>query len=254
LQVQITPEGDTARVTVDAVNDDKTFQNFLQTRATVVDPTNAQSELALPQVAPGRYEGRLPTAAEGAYFVNVVQLGADGGLQAGRPTGFVIPYSPEYRDLRANPELLGQLAHESGGSVLGGAGGIFSLDQTVSGQPRELWPWLLALAALLFIFDVAARRLRLGWMDAERAWAYVLDHWLGRAQRVAAPAAAKLLAAKRRISIEAGGLAAERRAESARGTPAAGATAVAATPQPRSSSALGARLLDAKKRATPGEG
>ena len=86
----------------------------------------------------------------------------------------------------------------------------------MDGQPRELWPWLMVLAALLFIFDVAARRLRLGWMDAERAWAYVLDNWLGRARLAAAPAAARLLAAKGRISIEGGGLAAGRRGAAAR--------------------------------------
>ncbi len=80
----------------------------------------------------------------------------------------MIPYSAEYRDLRANPELLGQVARESGGAVLADPRGVFALDRVVSGQPRELWPWLLALASLLFVFDVAARRLRLGWMDARR--------------------------------------------------------------------------------------
>ncbi len=27
-------------------------------------------------------------------------------------------------------------------------GGIFTLEQAVAGNPRELWPWLYALAAL----------------------------------------------------------------------------------------------------------
>ena len=259
LQVQITPEGTTARITVDAVTDDKTYQNFLETRATVVDPTNAQSQLALPQVAPGRYEGRVPITTEGAYFVNVVQTDPDqvaGGasLQGSRPAGFVIPYSPEYRDLRANPELLSQLARETGGRVLAEPRGVFTLEQAAMGQPRELWPWLLTLAALLFVFDVAARRLRLGWMDAERAWAYVEERWLGRAQRAAAPVAAKLLAAKGRISLEGAGFAGGGRVDDARGGPAAvGSTTAAAASRTQSSSALGARLLDAKKRAAPRE-
>ncbi len=252
LQVQITPEGSTARVTVDAISDDKTYQNFLSTSATVVDPSNTQSQIPLPQVAPGRYEGRLPITTEGAYFLNIVQTSPDGTLQAGRPAGFVIPYSAEYRDLRANPELLGQIARETGGKILAEPRDIFIREQTVSGQPRELWPPLLVLAALLFLFDVAARRLRLGWMDAERAWAHVLDNWLGRARRAAAPAAAKLLAAKSRISIEAAGFADGRRGEAARASPsAAGSAQAVGEAQPRSSSVLGARLLDAKKRAAP---
>jgi hypothetical protein len=104
---------------------------------------------------------------------------------------------------------------------------------------------------LLFVFDVAARRLRLGWMDAERAWAYVLDHWLGRARLAAAPAAARLLAAKGRISIEGGGLAAGRRGAAARNGPAAAGATAAASSRTASSTALGARLLDAKRRAGP---
>jgi Ca-activated chloride channel homolog len=256
LQVEISTEGNTARVTVDSVTDDKTYQNFLQTRATVVDPTNSQSELALPQTAPGRYEAHLPLTGEGAYFLNIIQTGSGedpnaAPIQANRPAGFVIPYSPEYRDLRSNPELLGRLASQTNGRVLGDARDVFTLDQAVTGQPRELWPWLFVLAALLFVFDVAARRLRLGWMDAERAWAFVLDHWLGRAQRAAAPAAAKLLAAKSRISIETSSQALRQGGADPRGGRADAGAVVAA--RSRSSSALGARLLDAKKRATPGE-
>src|SRR5205814_1013312 len=111
----------------------------------------------------------------------------------------------------------------------GDAKAVFDRDRRVEGQPRELWPWLMALAALLFVFDVAARRLRLGWMDAERAWAYLLDNWLGRARLAAAPAAARLLAAKGRISIEGGGLAAGRRGAAARNGPAAAGAAAAAS-------------------------
>jgi hypothetical protein len=251
LQVQITPEGSTARVTVDSVSDDKAYQNFLKTSATVVDPSNAQSQITLPQVAPGRYETRIPIGSEGAYFLNIMQSDANGAVVGARPAGFVIPYSQEYRDLRANPDLLGQLAGLTGGRVVEDPKSVFDRDRRVDGQPRELWPWLMGLAVLLFIFDVAARRLRLGWMDAERAWSYVLDTWLGRARLAAAPAAARLLAAKGRISIEGGGLAAGRRGAAARDGAAAASAAVAGSSRTASSSALGARLLDAKKRAGP---
>ena len=251
LQVQITPEGSTARVTVDSVSDDKTYQNFLKTSATVVDPSNAQSQITLPQIAPGRYEAQIPIGHDGAYFLNIMQSDANGAIVGARPAGFVIPYSQEYRDLRANPDLLGQLAGLTNGRVVEDPKSVFDRERRVDGQPRELWPWLMTLALLLFIFDVAARRLRLGWMDAERAWAYVLDTWLGRARLVAAPAAARLLAAKGRISIEGSGLAASRRGATARDGAAPASAAAAGSSRTASSSALGARLLDAKRRAGP---
>jgi uncharacterized membrane protein len=252
LQVQITPEGSMARITVDSVADDKTYQNFLRTSATLVDPSNAQSQVSLPQIGPGRYETRVPIGTEGAYFLNIMQSDQSGNVVGSRPAGFVIPYSTEYRDLRANPELLGQLAAATGGQVVGEVKSVFERDRRVDGQPRELWPWLMVLAALLFVFDVAARRLRLGWMDAERAWAYILDTWLGRARLAAAPAASRLLAAKGRISIEGTALVTGRRTANGRpGDANVGATAAAASSRTASSSALGARLLDAKRRAGP---
>jgi hypothetical protein len=154
--------------------------------------------------------------------------------------------------LRSNPDLLGQLASLTDGRVVGDPKTVFDRERRVDGQPRELWPWLMVLALLLFMFDVAARRLRLGWMDAERAWAYVLDNWLGRAKLAAAPAASRLLAAKGRISIEGGGLMAGRRGAAARNGPAeAGAAVAGASSRTASSSALGARLLDAKRRVGP---
>jgi uncharacterized membrane protein/Mg-chelatase subunit ChlD len=250
LQVQIDPEDDSARITVDAVADDKTHRNFLQTRATVVDPASEQREIALPQIAPGRYEGRVPIGMEGAYFLNVTQLARDGSLQGALPSGFVIPYSPEYRDLRSRPDLLGALAGETGGQVLGDSNGIFGLDRRGAGQPRDLWPWLLTLASLVFLLDVAARRLRLGWMDAHDAWAYVLDHWLGRGHLVTGPAAAKLLRAKGRIAIAGSGLRMGRSGVVSRaGTSAAEPSRSPAGGRTASSSAMGARLLDARRRA-----
>ena len=252
LQVQITTEGTTARITVDSVGDDKVYQNFMKTNATVVDPSNAQSQVALPQVAPGRYETRIPIGDEGAYFLNITQSDQSGAVTGSRPAGFVIPYSAEYRDLRANPELLGQLATTTGGQVVSDARTVFDRDRRVDGQPRELWPWFMVLAALLFLFDVAARRLRLGWMDAERAWTYVLDNWLGRARQAAVPAASRLLAAKGRISIEGTALVTGRRGGAGRnGEANVGAAATAGSARTASSSALGARLLDAKRRAGP---
>ncbi|MCC6174387.1 MAG: VWA domain-containing protein [Chloroflexi bacterium] len=251
LQVQIAPEGSTARVTVDSVGDDKSYQNFLQTKATIVDPSNTQSEVTLPQVAPGRYETTIPIGPEGAYFLNVTQSGQDGTIQGTRPAGFVIPYSQEYRDLRANPDLLGRIAAATSGNVVVDPKTIFTEDRRVQGQPRDLWPPLLVLAALLFVFDVAARRLRFGWMEVERAWAYVLDNWLGRARRAAAPAASRLLAAKSRIAIEPTGLVNGRRGAAARGSAPPGTAVAAGSARTASSSALGARLLDAKKRAGP---
>ena len=248
LQVQITPEGSMARVTVDSVADDKTYQNFLRTSATVVDPSNQQSQVnAAPDRPLAATRRASRSAAEGAYFLNIMQSDQAGSVVAGAPAGFVVPYSPEYRDLRANPDLLGQLAGLTDGQVVG--------DVEERLRPRAARG--RAAARAVAVVDAAGgtaihvrrrgaaaapgldgRRARLGLRAGQLARA-------GETRRRLRPPA-RLLAAKGRISIEGSALAAGRRAGPR-------LTAMA-RPAPRrqrrrsrtaSSSALGARLLDA---------
>jgi len=44
-----------------------------------------------------------------------------------------------------------------------------------AGVRRDLWPYLLGLAALLLPFDVGVRRLALGRRDLERAWIWMME-------------------------------------------------------------------------------
>ena len=52
--------------------------------------------MPLPQVAPGRYEASYPVEDDGIYSLQVTQTEADGTI-ANQSSGFVVPYSPEYR-------------------------------------------------------------------------------------------------------------------------------------------------------------
>jgi hypothetical protein len=73
-----------------------------------------------------------------------------------------LSYKPEYRHLGVNESLLQELAITTGGQYQPRP------EQFVRRQPGEtvavrqrLWPWLLAAAVLLFVADVALRRLDL---------------------------------------------------------------------------------------------
>src|SRR5205823_6658491 len=122
-----------------------------------------------PQVAPGRYEGQIPASTEGPYFLNIVQQGSGGQAQVGRPAGFVVPYSPEYRTLKANTDLLASLARTTGGRLLTDPVQAYDHSVPAGTSPREIWQLLVALAAVLFLLDVAVRRLRLALIDVRRS-------------------------------------------------------------------------------------
>jgi hypothetical protein len=83
-------------------------------------------------------------------------------------------YSPEYAALEGDPAYLARLAELGGGAVLAEPAGALVHDLKGAGVRRDLWPWLLGLAALLLPIDVGVRRLALGRRDMQRAWAWVV--------------------------------------------------------------------------------
>ncbi|HEY8414279.1 MAG TPA: VWA domain-containing protein, partial [Thermaerobacter sp.] len=168
------------------------------------EPGGREREATLVPVAPGRSEARLLVTSPGVYAVAVeLPGGGKGGAEpgqdhsAGEPgqgesaaapgqgssaaepvvvsTAVAVPYPAEFRNPEPDPSYLESLAAVTGGRLL-------DLDEweavlnaaEVPAPPgrRPLWPYLLALAAVLLPLDVAARRLGLSWRALARpaAW------------------------------------------------------------------------------------
>ena len=84
VEVGVALEGETARVTVDAANEDGTFVNGLDASVSVVGPEGEPMRVALAQTAPGRYEGTFVPHTEGAYLMRLTASSpSGGGLEGG---------------------------------------------------------------------------------------------------------------------------------------------------------------------------
>ncbi len=163
------------KVVVDALDKDNQFLNFLQMQGVIVRPDLTRATVELSQTAPGHYEATIPAAdASGNYFVNVGYRGGK-GVQGVLSSGVSVPYSEEYRELRSNPESLKTVASLAGGEVFDWVykkNGDLDLpamiaqhnvfERAKNAPPpktfRDLWPDLLWLAAIVFLADVAVRR------------------------------------------------------------------------------------------------
>jgi hypothetical protein len=240
-QISVGVEGDQARIRLDAQTgaeaSERRYLNFLPTSATLTDPRGNNQQVPMPQVAPGRYEALVPVADDGTYTLNVSQTNADSSV-ANQSGGFVVPYSPEYRVLGVNDAMLERLAQRTGGRVISDPSQAFVHDLPSMAAPRELWPWLLAAAALLFVLDIAVRRVRITAPEL-RAGYYAVRRRLGYVD-APLPASRELppdLPRPRVLEGVAPLRSAERR-DSAR----AGSTAAVAATRP-------SRLLAAKQRA-----
>src|SRR5690606_16996740 len=159
LLPQIAIEGGRGILTVDALDLEGGFQNFLELAAEVLAPGGERLTLALDQVAPGRYEAEFPAGRPGPYLASIRSAGGD--LPSAAWTGAASPYPEEYRVLRPDSGLLLRLAEATGGAVLSdpGPAGLRALltHPAPSVRAVPLAPYLLAAALILAFLDIAVR-------------------------------------------------------------------------------------------------
>lgn len=202
LEVSVRQEGEQARVVADALAADGEYLDGLAVQASVICPTLVTKTLILRQTAPGRYEGVFEPEAEGAYLLQASAHGE--GIDAAETAGFVRPYSAEYHTSGPDSDTLARLALLGGGDLLADPASVFRHDLPPVRATRDLWPWLLALAAVLVPLDVGIRRVTMARRDVVRLWRRVTSPLvrLWRQQPVAEREARveRLLQARRRVA------------------------------------------------------
>jgi hypothetical protein len=175
--VSVSLAGDQAKITLEALSGaegtpDRQYVNFLPSSVSVVDPQGLAQRIQLPQVAPGEYQTTLPVPKDGVYTLQATENESDGSV-ASQAGGFVVPYSPEYRDLSTNTAFLGGLASATGGRSIDSAADAFAHDLPAVGAPRPIWPILLTLLAMVLVADVAVRRVRFTAFEVRSGYAAV---------------------------------------------------------------------------------
>ena len=160
-------EGGRGIVTLEAVDDEAGFLNFMRSKAVVINPNGEAQPLTLQQTGPGRYHAEFDAQSSGAWLVNIAFQNGDGEMTGRIPTAVTVPYAQEYSATTANGALLHELASSTGGRVLALADlesiDLFDDSDVVFPEsPQSIWDLLAILAASILIIDVAIRRL---WMD-----------------------------------------------------------------------------------------
>lgn len=158
LPLRVEVRGSSARVVVDARDDQGRPRTDLELDAVLLGEDPEGASLPLTQVAPGRYEGSAEGLEQGHYLLRVMNRA---GGAASSMAVFSVDFSEEHRALRSNEALLEEAAALTGGRLLDYAGDPFSHDIEATLASSELWHWLLLAAALLLVADVASRRLEL---------------------------------------------------------------------------------------------
>jgi hypothetical protein len=159
-QLSTTPEG-TLRAVLSLRTAGGLFDDRAQPRLRLGAPDGTVQEAAAVLTGPGQYTAQRPLQGAGIYTATVVGAGAP----AGAPwdvAALAVPYPREYAPDQsgADTAFLAQVAAATGGRLRTSPTGVFARDRAPSVPVwQPLWPYLLALALLLFPLDVATRLL-----------------------------------------------------------------------------------------------
>lgn len=223
ITADVTLDGETATLAVDAYDNDGQFINNLALRANVIAPDGSSQLVEMVQIAPGRYEANFTPTDPGAYLIRIAgPNGEAAGASVGETSGWVLSYSPEYKTLTADPNALGRVAQlTTGGCVVpvpnepipeskvfcrvAGPDAAFNHDLIARRVTSPLWPFLLTLAVLLLPFDIAIRRLVISRYDLGRAYTRLVEIAKGvsrpKPEPVRVEAMSRLQQAKQRAGV-----------------------------------------------------
>jgi uncharacterized membrane protein len=165
MDAQIVQHRDQSVIAVDLPSA-QTGQN-VNLKAVLIDSQGGTSELPLVETAPGHYEAPAYLAQPGAYFVRIESSAPLTDTSGVTPTShvertltWVKPYSAEYApNTPGGISALGEWATLGGGAVLAQPAQSFELNVPAAASRTDLFPLLLALAAILLPFDIGVRRI-----------------------------------------------------------------------------------------------
>jgi uncharacterized membrane protein len=156
-------------------------------------------ELHFEQKNSGVYEAEFNAEDVGSYFIHVKARWTKDGkeMSDSARTGVTIPYSPEFAEMETNPELLGRLRDLTGGLTIADdadalteaarSGAVFRPQPAGGMSLQPIWHWLVLLAGLGLLLDVAVRRIALEPARLVATAGTVWERLRGRAVAAASP-------------------------------------------------------------------
>ena len=147
------------RLRFTAEADEELLDRAAGAEAEILRPDGTRETVKLTQTGARTFEGEADTAQAGTYAVHVSVRDRLGNELLAADSGAALNWSREY-DLRTEDEgILAKLSEETGGKTAETPAGLLDFPDTNARKRRDL-TWILALlAGLIFLFDVAQRRL-----------------------------------------------------------------------------------------------
>lgn len=154
----------------------------VETTAVVVSPDMTSQEVALYPTVPGQYSGDFDIKSQGAYLIKVLQKKA-GETIGVASTGVSIQYSPEYR-LDQKSDNVERLAKETGAIYIEKPEDVYKGKMEDIFGVVDIMPFLLIMAIILFLIDIALRRLNLPLNKVEEKLAQIKTRYFVKRKKL----------------------------------------------------------------------
>jgi uncharacterized membrane protein/Mg-chelatase subunit ChlD len=147
--------------------------------------------LKFEQTNSGVYEAEIKAEEIGTYLINIQASwkGKDGkGVTKGVRAAVAVPYSPEFADVGANTDLMDRIRRLTDGKPftedslydVAKSGEVYRKMPLHYQSLQPLWYWLVLLAGLGLVLDVAVRRIAIDPSKLSAGATRVWDHLRGR--------------------------------------------------------------------------
>ncbi len=180
-EIEIAASGSEATITYQT--DD--YDASTSITAVVTDEDGNQQEITLDAISPGVYEADLDLDTVGVYSINLRKY-EDGELAESYNTAYANQYSKEYQFTNSTGALA-SFIEQCGGTTITMEDTIWETVTTKVKSRTSLTMFFLILAVILWMIDIALRRLSIDVVEAARRAGRGIVHGIGR---VIAPVAA----------------------------------------------------------------
>ena len=128
---------------------------------TLIRPDGEKETVRLEKITDNRFEGETDTSLAGAYAARIETEDGSGRVISSTSGGAVVSWTAEYDQRQEDTGALETLVRETGGKVCENIEELLDFRDTAARKRTDLTALLAGLALLLFLFDVAQRRLDL---------------------------------------------------------------------------------------------
>lgn len=163
--VSVKRKGRYATVSLDSVDPLGRYLNKATTELTLIDPRLATQKILMEQTAPGHYAAQIDTPDAGTYHLEIAQT-YQGQILYRQSRGLVVGYPDELRLRPTDDKLLQSIARVTGGRYDPRPSEVFEFSDKTASRATPLWPFLTTVAMILFLIDVALRRIDFSLMPA----------------------------------------------------------------------------------------